>query len=852
MKKGVRYTLWGLPFLFAGVLFCWYAGQHPLYDWTTNKVQKKERNGSFFLADLDDDGKMEKVYLSNPPLGKGEPSVYVYSEDDRFQDLWTLGESLLVGKTHLVEDFNQDNKKEFYCFTHSGDSLFMYGMDPQYGERFFIKRRFFLSPSQYGLGLSLSIQSLGSFDATHDGFNELFFGLTDKEREVTYIVQYDYINNIFQVSQPIMGTLINADKAAPGSDVFFYLSINYAGREKTLESVIGVREDLSFISTSADKSISKSWFFNHPADYGAIYLNQLSESGTYAIGKLHNNQMEEVKAVLGEVQDAFVYGATLYVFSENNVVAYDAKSFARKQSRQGISVDEVRQLTHGAKTYFLIQHKQNLSLLSSDLNLLLRSENLSEKVDKAYLLASADGEMPQLVMHFPNQLMYVGWSPISWVKYRWLWTIAIALGGYGFFVLIRYLLLMIVHHKRLKHTLGGEYNKVLHARDQYKLVKRMPLTHFVNDEDAEPAESQVDGDGFTAPFISYFNELMEELSNGPLQLNYHLFPQNDWLDVQEESARSILEAIQYCAEAFQEQFFSGQTNLQLLRDEENIQLYIDFQPQEVDLSQPSEAFRGALKQKLELFSNEVMVDFTIEGHVIVALTFELPKPMAPSLDEGRKLRVLLAEDHDVTLYGLMSLFKSNNDMEVVATAKDGYEVLSKIHEATPDVVVTDIAMPEMDGIELTARLRKEHPQVQIVVFTMYMENWFVDRLLKNGVRAMVSKSSSIHELVHAIQASVSKSSYFCPRFREKFGLEIQFTDDGVKRITRQLSVTEFHILHLLKRSESKVILSSEIGIKIETLDMLLANLMLKLNASDMKELERIARHLDICLPENLN
>jgi len=257
-------------------------------------------------------------------------------------------------------------------------------------------------------------------------------------------------------------------------------------------------------------------------------------------------------------------------------------------------------------------------------------------------------------------------------------------------------------------------------------------------------------------------------------------------------------------------------------------------------------------QNLKALSQEVMVDVTVEGHVIVAVSFQLQKPEVPFIDNSRKLRVLLAEDHDVTLYGLMSLFKSNNDMEVVGTAKDGYEVLSKMKEAIPDVVVTDIAMPEMDGIELTARLRKEFPDVQIVVFTMYMENWFVERLLRNGVKAMVSKSSSIHELVHAIQASVSKSSYFCPRFREKFGLEIQLTDEGVKRITKQLSITEFHILHLLKQKSAKTTLSDELGLKMETVDMLLANLMLKLNAADLNELERIARHLDICLPENLN
>jgi two-component system vancomycin resistance associated response regulator VraR len=852
MNKGVRYTFWGLPFLIVGAVFCWYAGNYPSHSWKTAKEQKIEGGGTFFFSDLENDGELEKVYLSNPLLGKGEPSVYIYSEDDRFLDLWTLDEALLIGHTYLVEDFNEDNKEEFYCFTHKNDSLFMYGMDPQYGERFFIKRRFFLSPSAHGLGLSLNIQSLGAFDATHDGFNELIFGITDPDREVTYIAQYDYINNTFQLSEPIMGKLIHANKAAPGDEPFFYLSVNYSGRDKVLKSVVGVREDLSLITTSLGRQVTKTWYFNHPGDYGSLYIAQLPDSDRYVVGTLHNNETEEVLQVSGEVQNAFISGSKLFVFTRNKITTYDAQSFEKSNEYKQVLVEEVAMLAPEAMPYFLIQYEQRLSLLSQDLELLLREKNISEKVQQAYIIPTQNSELPILAIHFNNRLVYVSLEPVPWVKYRWLWTFVIIFGGFGLFILLRYLVILIMQHKKLKSTLGGEYSKVLNTRDQYKLVKRMPLTHFVNEENSRGGDIQDEESAFTAPFISYFNELMNELSTGSLELNYHLFPQDPWLDVREESARDILEAIRLCTKSFHERFYAGRTNLQLLRDSGNIQLYIDFEPLEVELGPSNEKFRNGLVDKLQGFSHEIMVDITMEGHVIVAIAFALPKPEVPEMDSTRKLRVLLAEDHDVTLYGLMSLFKSNNDMEVVATAKDGYEVLSKIHETKPDVVVTDIAMPEMDGIELTARLRKEHPGIHIVVFTMYMENWFVDRLLQNGVRAMVSKSSSIHELVHAIQASVSKSSYFCPRFREKFGLEIQFTDEGVKRITRQLSVTEFHILHLLKKDGSKMNLAGEIGIQLETLDMLLANLMLKLNAGDMNELERIARHLDICLPENLN
>ncbi|MGM0551821.1 MAG: response regulator [Bacteroidota bacterium] len=852
MKIGVRYIFWSFPFLLAGGVFYWYALQQPSHDWQIQKSQKTGNEATFFFADLDEDGTVEKIYLSNPEYNKGEPSVYIYSEDDRFLDLWTLEEPLLIGNTYLIEDFNEDNKKEFYCFTQTHDSLFMYGMDPQYGERFFIKRRFFISPSAFNLTLSLSIKPIGAYDVTQDGFKELLFALIDTEQELTHIVQYDYINNSFILSEPIPGTLLQAHKAPPGDNLFYYLSIDYSARSASSNVIMGMGKDLSFHYTPVQAPVSKVWFFTNPSAYGALRMQQLMDPVAYSLDRFNEQEVDRVLRERGEIKKVVIAESLLYLFDEHSVSAFDVKSFEKVYTRNNLAVEKVTLLKSSNRCYFLVHSQTGVALFSDKLRLISHEKTPPGKVIEAHLLSGMQNALPDIAFEVDNQLLQVALIPISWVKQRWLWTLLIAFGGFGGFLLFRYVTLLVLHQKKLKSTLGGEYAKVLRTKDQYKLVKRLPLTHFVNDNPSVVSTASTEEDAFTAPFISYFNELMEDLTSKPLHINYHLFPHNHWHDVRDGNARNILESIKFSTDAFQDWFYSGKTNLQLLRDDESVQVYIDFKPLEVNTTRTTHTFKEDLKQKLDALSPEVMVDITVEGRVIVAVSFQLQQPDAPLIDSSRKLRVLLAEDHDVTLYGLMSLFKSNNDMEVVATAKDGYEVLSKMKETVPDVVVTDVAMPEMDGIELTARLRKEFPHVQIVVFTMYMENWFVERLLRNGVKAMVSKSSSIHELVHAIQASVSKSSYFCPRFREKFGLEIQLTDEGVKRITKQLSITEFHVLHLLKNKGSKTTLSDELGLKMEMVDRLLANLMLKLNASDLEELQRIARHLDICLPENLN
>ena len=127
-----------------------------------------------------------------------------------------------------------------------------------------------------------------------------------------------------------------------------------------------------------------------------------------------------------------------------------------------------------------------------------------------------------------------------------------------------------------------------------------------------------------------------------------------------------------------------------------------------------------------------------------------------------KIRVLIADDHKIVRQGLRGLLEKEEDIEVVAEAEDGYVVLEAIKKFSPDLIIMDVSMPGLDGIEATRQITQEIPKIKVIALSMYSDVHFITRMLKSGVSAYLLKDCAFEELVKSIRAVMNNQIYLIP------------------------------------------------------------------------------------------
>ncbi|MET0622052.1 MAG: response regulator transcription factor, partial [Pyrinomonadaceae bacterium] len=131
-----------------------------------------------------------------------------------------------------------------------------------------------------------------------------------------------------------------------------------------------------------------------------------------------------------------------------------------------------------------------------------------------------------------------------------------------------------------------------------------------------------------------------------------------------------------------------------------------------------------------------------------------------------KLRVLLADDHKIVREGLKLLVNSQPDMEVVGEADNGRVAIALARELQPDVVVMDVSMPELNGLEATKKLVRLYPEIKVLTLTRHADDGYLQQLLRAGASGYVLKLSAADELVRAIRAVVAGKIYLDPEMTE--------------------------------------------------------------------------------------
>lgn len=205
------------------------------------------------------------------------------------------------------------------------------------------------------------------------------------------------------------------------------------------------------------------------------------------------------------------------------------------------------------------------------------------------------------------------------------------------------------------------------------------------------------------------------------------------------------------------------------------------------------------------------------------------------------IKVLLADDHKMTREGLRSLLQDLTDVEVVAEAQTGLETirLAKLH--LPDMIIMDVAMPELNGIEATRRVLNECPGVKVIGLSMHSERQLVLRMLRTGASAYLLKNCGFHELAEAIRIVHQGGTYLTPAISNVLLEEITSIEQGANDAeSNGLTPREREVLQLISEAKTSKEIAAHLNISEKTVHSHRKKIMEKLKAKNIAELTRIA------------
>lgn len=207
----------------------------------------------------------------------------------------------------------------------------------------------------------------------------------------------------------------------------------------------------------------------------------------------------------------------------------------------------------------------------------------------------------------------------------------------------------------------------------------------------------------------------------------------------------------------------------------------------------------------------------------------------------KRITVLLAEDHRLVREGFRSLLKRETDIEVVGEAETGREAIQLTRELRPSVVVMDIAMPMLNGLEATRQIRKDFPATKVLILSAHSDDAYLERVTELGASGFLLKQTSSEVLATAIRAVESGEKFFSPTISKRIRECQPGMEAGAKKKNRNaLSSREVEVLQLIAEGKPNKQVAAELGVSFKTVDKHRQHLMSKLNIHDTAGLTRYA------------
>jgi len=206
-----------------------------------------------------------------------------------------------------------------------------------------------------------------------------------------------------------------------------------------------------------------------------------------------------------------------------------------------------------------------------------------------------------------------------------------------------------------------------------------------------------------------------------------------------------------------------------------------------------------------------------------------------------KIRILLVDDHKILRDGICSIVKEYPDMDVIGEAADGKTALRLVEELSPDVVIMDISMPDLNGIDATRKIIADHPKIKVIALSMHHDKQFVSEIFKAGASGYLLKDCAFDELEHAVRIVMDGKTYINPQIASLV-IEslVNQPQPAIQKAFSLLTDREREVLQLIAEGQSTKEIASKLNVSAKTIESHRRQVMGKLNIRNVAELTKYA------------